>query len=365
MIPDRLSRQLLAGAGAASPADVVRHFGAVQAQDWSGALWAVGLRSAGALRDADVEAAIAAREIVRSWPMRSTLHFVPAEDLGWMLALLAPRALSGLRWRLAQLGLDEKELARARRILTRALRGGRALTRPAAYAALERAGVSTAGQRGINILGALAQGGVLCFGPRDGKQPTFVLLDEWIPRGRALSGDEALAELAARYFRGHGPATLADFAWWSGLTVAAAKRAIEAAAPWLAEEPSGEGKLWTAAGEREPASKGARTSRAHLLPPWDEWLVGYRDRSAAVGHVDGHDARRLELLGSPIVIVAGRARGKWRRELRPEGVRVTVELWDELPRRELAGARRAVKAAAERYAAFLDHSLELRLPPSR
>jgi hypothetical protein len=333
----------------------------VQAHEFTGGLWAVGMRLAGsAASEAGVETAVAAREIVRSWPMRGTLHFVPAEDLRWMLRLLTPRIAAGLGWRDRQLGLDEVEFTKAAKILTRALEGGGSLSRPAAYGELERGGVSPGGQRGIHILGALALNGLLCFGAREGNQPTFVLLDEWIPAAgsAAIGDDEALARLAERYFRGHGPATLADFVWWSGLRVGEARRAIEIAGDAL-ESATHDGTTRYSVGAA--VARKRRAPSAELLPPWDEFLVGYRDRTAALGHIADHDERKLELLGRPIVLVDGRARGAWRRELKPGAVRVSVELWEALNAEEIG----AIESTAARYAGFLRRELQLSLAKSR
>lgn len=233
----RLRNQRIAGAGFASAGEVVAWMGAVQAQDYLGALWALGLRMETAREEA-IEQAIADRTVVRSWPLRGTLHFVAPTDLRWMLALLAPRVIAGQRGRHRQLGLDQADFDRSRDLLTCALEGGRQLTRDALYEILEAAGISTAGQRGIHILWRVALDGVLCFAARQGKQQTFALLEEWVPAARMLECDEALAELAARYFTSHGPATVQDFTWWSGLTVADAKTGIELAGPRLERRSS-------------------------------------------------------------------------------------------------------------------------------
>jgi hypothetical protein len=313
--------------------------------------------------EAGVKAAIAAREIVRSWPMRGTLHFVPAEDLRWMQRLLVPRITAGLGWRDRQLGLDAASYDQAAEILGRALEGGRRLTRPAAYAELERGGVAAAGQRGIHILGYLAMTGRLCFGEKEGKQPTFVLLDEWVPekRSTAIDDDEGLARLAETYFRGHGPATLADFAWWTGLRLVEAKRAIEIAGARLRCETRDGVARYTAADAATAPRRRANGPSIELLPPWDEYLVGYRDRSAALGHLPDHDERKLELLGRPIVLVDGRARGAWRRELGKGDVRLSVELWGT----EDDGVQEAIERKAERYAAFLGRELRFRISRRR
>src|SRR6185503_3017921 len=260
-------------------------------------------------------------------------------------------ALSAGRHR--QLGLAEGDFSRAGRILTRALRGGRRLTRAAAYEALRRGGVSPEGQRGIHVLADLAQQGLLCFGPREGRQPTFVLLEEWVPPAAELARDEALATLAVRYFGGHGPATLQDFVWWTGLRVAEARRAIEAAGAQLVEERHGE-LTWYASADAPPPAP-ARPVTAALLPPWDESLVAYRDRSFATRALEEGDPNGLALIGKPVVMVDGTVRGAWRRELRPATVRVILDLWVPLT----AGERRAVEKAAARYGRFLERELEI------
>lgn len=173
----RLATQQISAPAFATPAEVVGWLGAIQAQDYQGALWAVGLRLANA-REGDVERALADRTIVRTWPMRGTLHFIASADARWVLDLLAPKVIGRAARRFHELELDGATIARARRVLAKRLEGGKAVTRPAVYRTLEGAGISTAGQRGIHILWRLALDRFLCFGPRDAKQQTFVLFDE-------------------------------------------------------------------------------------------------------------------------------------------------------------------------------------------
>jgi hypothetical protein len=221
----RLRNQLLARNPGATPEAVVAHFGAMQAQDYLGALWAVGLRSRAA-SESDVERAIEERRIVRCWPMRGTLHFVAAQDARWMIDLLAPRVLAKSRTRLERdFELDRRTLRRCRTIVERALRGN-ALTRQEIYAALDRGGVAADEGRGLHILFALAHERLICFGPRRGKQPAFVLFDEWLPEAETKEREEALATIAHRYLAGHAPAAVGDFAWWTGLTLREAKEAF-------------------------------------------------------------------------------------------------------------------------------------------
>ena len=209
----RLHRQRIAGNKSETPAEAVAWLGAVQAQDYAAALWAIGLRTrdSTALR---VEQAIAERRIVRTWPMRGTLHFLAAEDSRWMTALLAPRVIANNKGRLLrEFGLDDSVLARCRKVLTKALGDGLPLTRSEVYARLDKAGISTERQRGLQVLGWKAHEGLICQGPREGRQPTFVWLDAWIPATKALSREEALHRLALRYLQGHAPASAADLAW--------------------------------------------------------------------------------------------------------------------------------------------------------
>lgn len=342
----RLRAQRIAATSFRQPHEVVEWLGAVQAQDYLGALWAVGLRLERA-GEADVERALAGRTLLRTWPLRGTLHFVPARDARWMLRLTAPRIVARAARRYRELGLDAATFARSRRLLVRALEGGRRLTRPAAFQLLQAAGISTAGQRGIHLLARHALEGVLCYGPREGKQQSFVLLDEWAPAPRALERDEALAEIARRYFTGHGPATAADFTWWTGLVAADVRAAIDLAGTRLRRERIGDRTYWS--GERgRPAGTGA--PRATLLPAFDELVVGYRDRSALY-----HPAHGREInpggngMLSPTVVLDGRVVGTWRRTLGRKGVAVEPALFAPLDR----GGLRALSAASERYARFL------------
>lgn len=328
-----------------NPADVVRWFGAVQAQDYLGSLWALGLRLPRAT-EAEVERAVADASIVRSWPLRGTLHHVAAEDLRWMLRLCAPRTVARAAPRYRQLALAEATFAKSRRVLARALRGGRRLTRPELAAALERAGIPTGGQRLIHLLNRSALDGLTCYAARRGRQFTFALLDEWAPADRALGREEALAELAGRYFGSRGPATLRDFVWWSGLTTADARAGLEAASPRLSREVFEGETYWLPASA--PAARGDAPA-AYLLPAFDEYTVAYRDRGAVL------DSSRASLVNagggilSPVVVVGGRVVGTWKRELKKDSVVVSTNLFAALK----ASERRAVEEAARRYGEFL------------
>jgi len=346
----RLLTQRLAGPKFAAPAEVVAHFGAVQAQEYRPALWAVGQRTVGAT-EAIIEQAIFDRQLVRTWPLRGTIHLVTPADIRWLLALSAPRQLR-MTPRQQQLGLDEATFAQSRRVVAKALSDGQPRSRPELRQALDDAGISTAGQRGIHILARLAQEGLICIGPRQGKQHTFVLLDAWLPPARERTRDEALAELARRYFAGHGPATLKDYTWWSGLAAAEARAGLAAVRNELAQEKIDEQVYWFA-----PTGKGARLPSpvAHLLPVYDECVVAYRDRSAFLAPEFAARPDSGNGIFRPAILMDERIIGTWTRMRKKDAVVIAPNLF-----RPLTGAERdALGAAAECYGAFLGLRAEL------
>jgi hypothetical protein len=328
------------------PAAVVAWLGAVQAQDYASALWAVGLRTVGA-RQEDVEQAILDRRIVRTWPMRGTLHFVAAPDARWMTELLAHRA-SGAQTRLRSLGIDESVLTRSRRALARHLQGGHRLTRAAACDVLEHATLATSDQH-RHILWRLAIDRFICCGPHEGKQQTFVLFDEWVPKAPRLPREEALAELAVRYFTGHGPATVRDFTWWSGLTLADARLAVTLAGTRIESETINGTMFWFA---ERPIPETAAVDPAYALPAFDELLIGYADRSAALTPVT---ARRAIAGGTfkPVVLAGGHVLGTWKRRVHPRELACDIEPFARLTK----GAAKASTSAFERYARFVGRRL--------
>ena len=347
----RLAAQGIAAPSFETPVEVVRHMLAMQAQDFPGAKWSVGLRTVGA-SDADVERAIADRQIVRSWPMRGTLHFAAAEDLGWMLALTRDRMVKGAAGRHRTLELDDSSFALAARIAERELAVSGVIGRSALLAAFDAAGLSTAGQRGNHLLWYLSVTGLLVFGPLDGKQHSFALLSDWVRTARPLTGDEALAEFARRYFTSHGPATDRDFAWWSSLTLTDARRGLAAVAGEF-EQLDVDGRTYYHRPGLEPARAGV-----FALPGFDEYVLGYQDRSAplAAEWVD-----RVVPGGNgvffPTIVVDGEIVGTWKRTVSAKQISITT-----VPLAPLgARAQAATRTRLQSYATFM--RLPLRLPP--
>lgn len=351
----RLTAQCIATQNVAPDIPAVVHrLLAIQAQDFGQAVWALGLRAPASRRD-DVNKALALGQVVRSWPMRGTLHFVAPEDLRWMLSLTATRTLAAAVARQRQLGLDQAAFDRARDVATATLSGGGALSRNEFTAQLEQAGVSTVGQRGYHIIWYLAQTGVLCWGPPEGAGQALVLLDEWAPPAHEMGREEALREFALRYFIGHGPATLDDFAWWSKLTLTDARAGLAAARDDLTEFDFRGVALW-ARNSSDTAPAVPPDSSVHALPGFDEYLLGYRDRSSVVSPEHLH---RIVPGGNgvflPIIVVRGRIIGTWRRAVDARGVMIRPDPFDPFSEPEKGSFARAAQA----YARFLGAALRL------
>jgi DNA glycosylase AlkZ-like len=276
----RLVAQRIAGPPESSATDAVRWMTAMQAQDFKGSLTSVALRTKSRLRR-DVEAALAVGDVVRSWPMRGTLHLVVAEDLPWMLKTMARRVVARSAARRAQLGIEDAALARAREVAYQGLSGGRRLTRAELLTAWDQAGLATSGGRGYHLLGHLSQTGFLCLGPMADREQFVVLTEDWIPAPRRLDREEALGELARRYFRSHGPATSKDFARWTNLVAADVRAGLGLARPHLAAlDVDGVEYLMD---PQTPDRLDAERSSARgvfLLPGFDEFILGYADRTA-------------------------------------------------------------------------------------
>ncbi|GLV59334.1 hypothetical protein KDH_61610 [Dictyobacter sp. S3.2.2.5] len=346
----RLLSQRIMGEKFESPEGVVRWMGAMQAQDYLQALWAIGLRMQNATV-ATIEQAIVERKILRTWPMRGTLHFVPSEDAKWMVNLSAARMLASTAHRRRQLELDEATIERTGILFYDALKGGKCLSRPTLMQLLEDKGISTSGQRGYHLLFHQSLTGQLCLGPLEGKQQTFTLLDEWVPQPRELSRTEALAEMTRRYFTSHGPATLQDFTRWTGLTVADAKIGLETVRSELVAETIAGQQYWMAP---DLATLQPQTEPGiYLLPGFDEYLLGYKDREAvlAAEHADkivpGNNGIFL-----PTLVVAGTVVGTWRRKLGKRSVEVTLQHFTQHN-----ASKEAVIEASRRYSNFVGLSL--------
>jgi hypothetical protein len=312
----------------------------VQAQEYGPAKWSIGLRLPPGLTDAALDRAVDRGQILRTHVLRPTWHFVTSADIRWMLELTAPQVHRRMSTYDRQLGLDAGVMTRATGIIERALGEERYLTRLELGTHLERAGLPGKSTHLAHIAMYAELEGVICSGPRRGKQLTYALLADRAPGTRRLSREEALAELTRRYFLSHGPATVRDFVWWSGLRTADAKRGLEMNRA-KSHEVDGT-RYWTIG--RTPSRESARRTTVHLLPVYDEYLVAYRDR-----RVVPHSLYSWTTNVRHVLVIGGQMAGTWRTI--PGATRVMLEV--EASRRLTPGERRALTQAAARYGHFL------------
>ena len=348
----RLHNQRLSTTTFKSPAEAVGWLGAVQSQDYAGAKWALSQRVQNA-SDAAIEQAYNEGAILRTHVMRPTWHFVRPEDIRWMLELTAPRvnALCATYYR--KLELDAAIFKRSNALLTKNLRGGKQLTRAELISLLQKNGIATTDLLRFTYLIVRAElDGIICSGARRGKQFTYALLDERAPQTRTLDRGAALVELTTRYFASHGPATLKDFVWWSGLTTADAKEGLDAIRSQLISEVENGQTYWCA--DVTPVELPSPT--VHLLPDYDEYTVGYTDRSMIF---DPANTQKLDSRGSElaqyIIVIDGLIAGTWKRTIKRSEVVIELVRFRNFTKAE----EQAIADSAERYGKFL--GLQVRL----
>lgn len=323
----RINHQRIAYQHFQTPGEVVQWLGALQAQDYASAEWTIGLRMAKA-SPALIQQAIAEKSIVRTWLLRGTLHIVTAADLRWMLALLAPGLIAHYDRNYRLMGLDDEVRSKSYAALVEALHGGQQLTRKELVTALDGSGVVMNAMQISNLLNRAALDGLICLGVMQGKQQSYTLLDEWLPQHPNLVRDEALSEFAMRYFTSHGPATLHDFAWWTGLAMKDARAGLEAVKTQLVEDKR-EGKSYWLSPSSIPI---AETSHSlYLLPGFDEFVLGYSDRSDLLQAEHYQKITGLNAIFAYTMVWDGQVVGTWKRSFRKGVVEVTFSPFAPLP----------------------------------
>jgi winged helix DNA-binding protein len=349
----RLHNQRVSSTTFTKPEQVVSWLGAVQAQDYPGAKWALALRLRGASH-AIIERAFARGTILRTHVMRPTWHFVTPADIRWMLLLTAPRIRAATASYDRRLGIDAALINRSNKTIAGALAGGVHLTRQELKAALRAAGIAADSvQRLAHLVMHAELDAVICSGALRGKEFTYALLDDRVRATKALSRDEAIAKLTRRYFTSHGPAQMQDFVWWSGLKTADVRAGLEMCRRDLADELIDGKRYWFAPRQRQLVTP-ARS--AYLLPTYDEYLIAYKDRSASLDKERWQTVVSRGLWSAPIII-DGRVIGGWRSALKNGQPTITLDLLSTLKRAD----QRLLDAASLRFAAFF----ELQLAPSR
>lgn len=354
--------------GAERVSAVVKQLFALQGQDWRASRWALGVRAPGTTA-ADVEAAFNSGMLVRSWPMRGTVHLTKAEDIGWIQALTGRRVLAGAARRREILGITDEHLEGLVSTTLEALAGGRSLDRDELAQVWNDAGVEWKTSWRYHLIWWMCQNNLTTFGPiprqssrsRATPEPRLVLASEWITRPRMLTGDEALCELASRYVRGRGAVRQKDLAWWSMLTAGDAKRGLELAAEagnvarmQLADVGGADGVIWVDPVRLDTVSSADATRAWHLLAAFDEHLLGFTNREAQLAPehferiVPGRNGMFLAT-----VVHEGRTVGTWRRAPKPN--RQTGTATGDIEVTAFPGERvsaAALKPLVERWAEF-------------
>lgn len=347
----RLISQQIAGTQFTTPKEMVGWMGAMQAQDYRMAKWALGIRVHEAT-EKNIEAAIDSGKIIRTHLLRPTWHFVSADDIYWMLALSGPRIKAAQKSREKQLELTERIFAKSNTIFERVLAGGKHLTRVELLQELTKAKIVTDNNRSSHLLFNAELEGIICSGKTINKQITYALLNERVPENKKLNKDEALFRLADKYFKSHCPATLSDFTWWSGLSVSDARHALEIIKKDFNSDKIGSQIYWFPDSFVIP--KNYKKS-AYLLPAFDEFLISYKDRTAALAFENHRKAFSNNGIFWPVIVVNGQVKGTWKRTFKKDKVIVTTHFF-EAPGKGVIGL---VEKAGEKLGYFLGHTIEM------
>lgn len=319
-------------------------FGAMQAQDYSMAKWAIGLRIPDGTEE-KVEKAIADGKILRTHLMRPTWHFVAVRDIRWLIELSAPQLRSTSAATFRGFGLDAKTLNRTNTLIAKMLEGGKYLTRREIMSELKNSGIDSDNYRASYLMFSAEMEGIVCSGIKRGKEQTYALLDERVPKTAEFSHDEAIAELTKRYFTSHAPATLKDFVWWSGLPIANARKGLEINKSNLTTEEI-EGQTYYL-----PKSFSVQKDKfdsLYLLPAFDEFMVAYKDRSASLDVHLSKEAITGNGIFKPIIITDGKVVGIWKRSFKKDSIIIEKKLFGELKEAENEG----FLLKAQEYALF-------------
>ncbi len=347
----RLYNQAIESTSFTTPAEVVSRMCAIQAQDYSMAKWAIGKRMAGAT-DVMVEAAADRGEILRTHLLRPTWHFVSSADIYWLLTLTAPRIKASMKARNRELELTPGLLVASFELFENSLSGGKHLTREELSVILQAANINTGDNRLSHILMEAELEGIVCSGRKKGSKLTYALLSERIPYRIMLTQDVSLAKLAGSYFTSHGPATVKDFAWWSGLAAADVRKAMELAKPGLISESIGDEQYWFSG---QSAGIASNATSVHLLPAFDEFLISYKDRSSSLSLTHNRKAVSDNGIFRPIIVIDGQVAGLWKRTTKNDRVTIGTGFFHTPTPKQI----KLVEAEAQAYGFFIGKKIEM------
>lgn len=356
----RLQSHLLSTHSTLKPVEVVKKMGAMQAQDYEAALWAIGVRSSEDQTRETVESELQNGNIIRNWLLRGTIQVCASEDSSWLMEPGRESLLRTVRMRDEHLGLSQQIIEKSEKVLLEALSERSILTRSEVYELFEENGVPTSNNLGYHMLYRAAWAKLICFGPQKGRENTFVLYRGWVKEERKIQGNEMLKELAVRYFSGHGPATVKDFAWWAGIKVSVAKRAIENASSRLSEEQHAKNTYYDLV---ETDGGKEHLGAAILLPAFDEFILGYADRSPILGanstqgYGKDESGRIVHSNGIflPTIALNGKIIGTWNKKTDTRKVKIMLNLFKTSKDNNMS----LIKDAAVRYGIFLGLDAEV------
>lgn len=314
----RLHNQQLLDSEFNSPEKLVNHFGAIQAQDYPMAKWAVGLRTG--KTEADLEDSINKGQIIRTHIMRPTWHFVAPEDIYWMQELTAPNIKGLIKSAASKMGMEDNALNAYNEKIQKLLSGNNQLTREEIILELGIKNKTANDLSPVIIMMNAELDGIVCNGIMRDKKFTYALLEERVKPNRKISRDEALAKLAGRYFKSHGPATVKDFSWWSGLSLTNSRLALESIKLDLDSVEIDNNTYWF---YNHTVSNGENTN-IHLLPSFDEFLISYKDRTASIALEHQPLAFTKNGIFNPIILIDGEVKGIWKRSIKKETVKIKL-----------------------------------------
>ncbi|WP_455590516.1 winged helix DNA-binding domain-containing protein [Bacteroides sp.] len=343
----RLQTQQLVNPQFSNPKELVSWMGAIQAQDATMAKWAVGIRLDKANLNA-IDAALEKGEILRMHVMRPMWHYVTAEDARWMIRLSAERIKAANASYAKSIGRDISEnlFLKCCKQIERILEGNRHLTKQEIEEELQREGLIVNEHDITRFLLFAETEGIVCSGADKGNKQTYALLEERIAPAKELHRDEALAQLALRYFKSHSPASLNDFVWWSGLTMGDARKAISFIESELLTECIASQDYFIHESCQPPAKS---TSSLHFLPPFDEYLISYKDRSAVLASEHQHKAFNNWGTFYPVIAHKGKIVGNWKKAIKKKELTLETSFFEPAT----SVAPKLMEQAKKKYKAFL------------
>jgi len=342
----RFINQRISDLSKATVKELVAWMGAMQAQDFSMCKWAVGVRMAGSTEKM-VEKAIDSGEIIRTHLMRPTWHLVSSDDIRWMLELTAPQIKASLKSRHRELEITNAVLRKSNSLLFKALKGSNHLSREELVKMFDQYGISTGNNRASHLLLFAELDGIICSGVIKGRSSAYALLDERVPPAKKMTRTDALALLARKYFSSHGPATLQDFTWWSGLPVRDTRNALEMIKADFNAEKSGDEVYWMPCSLNKPVPD---KLPAVLLPAYDEFIISYRDRSASLSEKNMGKAVSSNGIFRPVILVRCQVTGLWRKT----NVKNQVNVETQFLMKPDKSTRINIDAAIQSYVSFCE-----------